>query len=114
MEPPLVVPAKLCAIEPAPLGRYRVAAKVKGYAKVAFAVPNSCAGDVLGPVARLTPSVLAHFCSPTANCLSSSSRTVTSFPQGLIRIVRDRRRRVNDLEFQFRRFELTKSALGTR
>ena len=66
-KPPSVVPAKPFAIELAPLSRYRVAAKVKGYAKVAFAVPNSCAGDVFGPVARLTPSVLAHLCSPTAN-----------------------------------------------
>jgi hypothetical protein len=70
-EPPLLIPAKLCAIQPTPGSSYRLAAKVIGYTKVAFALPDSCAGDMLGSVARFTPSVRTHFCRPTANCLSS-------------------------------------------
>jgi len=61
-EPPLVIPAKPCAIQPAPCSSRRLAAEVIGYAKVAFAVPDSRAGDVLGSVARFTPSVRTHFC----------------------------------------------------
>jgi hypothetical protein len=86
-EPPLIIPAEPCAIQPATRSSYRLAPKVIGDAKVAFAVPNSCAGDVLATVTRLTPSVRTHLCSPTANCLSSSPKTATSFAKGLIQRV---------------------------
>ena len=112
-EPPLVVPAKPCAIAPAPLGGYCLTAKVIGYAKVAFAVSNSRAGDVLGLVARSTPSVRTHFCSPTANCLSSSSKTGSLILPRLDMKGRMRGRRVEDLEFLLR-FEPPKCSLGTR
>jgi hypothetical protein len=57
----LVIPTKLRAIQPATRSRYCLAAKVIGYAKIALAVPDSCAGDVLGLVACFTPSVRYHF-----------------------------------------------------
>jgi hypothetical protein len=63
LPPPLLaISAKPRAIQPSPGNSYRLAAKVIGYAKVAFAVPDSCAGDVLGSVARFTPSIRTHFC----------------------------------------------------